>query len=89
MTVPFVSALFLACIWGIAWAIALQFTKWGRWLALRRTWFSVVVGVGVDLLIVAAFLPFEEWLRLVAVIVLSSIGLIFRSLLNEHREEAS
>lgn len=89
MSIGFVIAVFLAVFWGIAWAMALQFTRWGRWLVLRRTWLSVVVGVGVDLLIVAAFLPFEEWLRLVAVIALSSLGLVFRSIHNEHKEEAS
>ncbi len=89
MSVAFVSALFLACFWGIAWACILQFTSWGRWLALRRTWLSVVIGVGVDLLILGFVLSLGDWLRLVAVIALSSAGLIFRSLYNEHRDEAS
>lgn len=89
MTVTFVSALFLACFWGLAWAAILQFTSWGRWLALRRTWVSVVIGVGVDLLILGFVLSLADWLQLVAVIGLSSIGLVVRSLYNEHREEAS
>lgn len=89
MTTAFVSALFLACFWGIAWACILQFTKWGRWLVLRRTWLSVVIGVGVDLLILGFVLSLADWLRLIAVIALSGIGLVARALYNEHREEAS
>lgn len=89
MSIGFVIALFLAVFWGLAWAAILQFTSWGRWLALRRTWVSVVIGVGVDMLILGFVLSLADWLRLVAVIVLSSIGLIGRSLYNEHREEAS
>lgn len=89
MTTGFVIAALLAVFWGIAWAMALQFTNWGRWLALRRTWLSVVIGVGVDILILGFVLSLYDWLRLLAVVGFSSIGLIFRSLHNEHKEEAS
>jgi len=87
------SCYLLAFIWGVAWAACLQFTAWGRFLANRRTWFTVVVGVGVDLLIVLWLLhniplddPLWVWVRICAVIGLSAIGIVFRSLVNEYLE---
>jgi len=74
----------LAFFWGAIWASLLQFTRLGRFLALKRTWVTVVIGVGVDLLLVKAFLSWADWLRLAAVIGLSSVGIIARSLINEH-----
>jgi len=82
-----------ALIWGFMWAACLQFTKWGRFLALRRTWLTVVVGVGVDLLIILWLLhnialvePLWVWVRICAVIGLSAIGIIIRSLIIEYQE---
>lgn len=82
-----------ALIWGFAWAACLEFTRWGQFLAMRRTWFTVVVGVGVDLLIVLWLLhnislddPMWVWVRICAVIGLSAVGIIIRSLVNEYRE---
>lgn len=82
-----------ALIWGFAWAACLEFTRWGRFLALRRTWFTVVVGVGVDLLIILWLLyniclaqPMQIWVRICAVIGLSAIGIIIRSLVIEYQE---
>jgi len=40
-----------ALCWGILLAVFLQFSRMGRFLAVERTWITVVVGVGVDLLI--------------------------------------
>lgn len=77
----------LALVWGIAWAIVLQWTQIGRFLAVRRTWITVVVGVGVDLLLVLVVIPLQWWLRVGLIVVLSSLGIIARSLINEHREE--
>jgi len=74
---------FLALIWGVLWAAFLQYFKFGRYLATRRTWITVVIGVGVDLLILLLVLPFQAWLNLSLVIALSSIGIIFRSVYNE------
>lgn len=77
----------LALAWGIAWAMVLQWTRLGRYLAVRRTWITVVIGVGVDLLIALAVIPFRWWLCIVLIIVLSGLGIIARSLINEHTDE--
>ena len=87
------SCYLLAFIWGVAWAACLQFTAWGRFLTMRRTWFTVVVGIGVDLLIILWLLhnsplddPLWVWVRICAVIGLSAVGIIIRSLVNEYLE---
>jgi hypothetical protein len=77
----------LALIWGFAWATFLQFTRYGQFLAERRTWITVVVGVGVDLLIALLCVPLEYWLRIASIIALSSIGIITRSIVREYRDE--
>lgn len=76
----------LAFVWGAVWASFLQFNRFGRWLALKRTWLTVVVGVGVDLLIVHRLVSTEAWARIVRVIAWSSLPIILRSLLNELSE---
>lgn len=76
----------LAFIWGGIWAAVLQFSAFGRWLAVRRTWLTVVIGVGVDLLILLWLLDWQAWLTVSLVISLSSVAIIFRSLWNAHRE---
>jgi hypothetical protein len=81
---PYLFAFF----WGIFWAGLLQFTRWGRWLAIRRTYWTVVIGVGVDGLLLLPLVPFRDWLRMALIVALSSVGIIGRSLLNELREEA-
>jgi hypothetical protein len=75
--------LVLAAVWGGVWAAVLQFSRPGRFLAARRTWLAVVIGVGVDLLILLALLPVETWLRIGAVIAASSLGVIVRAIYNE------
>lgn len=80
-------AVLLAAIWGAVWALFLQLHPWGRWLAVRRTWLSVVVGVGVDLLILLLVLDWDSWAAVGAVTAASSIGLIVRSLVNERHED--
>jgi Kef-type K+ transport system membrane component KefB len=64
----------------------LQCTKFGQFLATKRTWLTVVIGVGIDLLLGLWVVNFEDWLKLLLVITLSSIGIISRSLMNEERE---
>lgn len=76
-------ALVLALIWGCAWAAILQFTRLGRFLVHRRTWITVVIGVGVDLVIAAFCMPFDAWFRVVAIVAVSSVGIVARSLFNE------
>lgn len=78
--------LVLATAWGFAWASALN-TEFGTWLARRRTWLTVVVGVGADLLILVLVLDLGAWLTVAAVIAASSIGIILRSWRQEHDDE--
>jgi hypothetical protein len=85
-----IMAVILAAVWGIVWAVVLQHTAWGQFLAARRTWLTVVIGVGIDLLILLAILPITVWLQISVVISASAIGIIGRSLANEwrdHREQ--
>jgi hypothetical protein len=79
-------ALFLALIWGGIWAAFLQFIPLGRFLAQKRTWITVVIGVGMDLLIALMIMPWEYWKLFALVIAYSSIGIILRSLANEWDE---
>lgn len=81
-----ITSLFLALIWGAVWASILQFTRFGRWLAIKRTWLTVVIGVGVDLAISLRVIPRKEWVKLLAIITCSSVGIITRSLSNELSE---
>jgi len=46
----------LALVWGGIWAAFLQWTRPGWFLANKRTWLTVVVGVGVDLGIILGIL---------------------------------
>ena len=80
--------LVLGLFWGVFWALVLQCTEPGRFLARRQTWLAVVIGIGVDVLILLVLLPLEMWLQVVAVIGASALGIIGRSLLNEWREHA-
>lgn len=72
----------LALLWGILLACWLQFTRLGRFLAAERTWITVVIGVGGDLLVGAGAIWWQYWL----IMALSSVGVIARSLMNEHNE---
>jgi hypothetical protein len=78
--------MFLALIWGALWASFLQFTQMGRFLAQKRTWITVVVGIGVDLLLLLPIIPFRIWTKIFTLISLSSLAIIFRSLWNEFGE---
>ena len=63
-------------------AVFLQFSRMGRFLAGERTWLAVAAGVGVDLLIGIG----ATWWALWLIFAFSSVGIITRSLINEHRE---
>jgi len=83
----------LALVWGVAWALFLQLHPTGKWLAIKRTWITVIVGVGANLGIVLGLLycielgdPVDIWLRVVGVFGLSSVGVVGRSLANEQHE---
>lgn len=83
-----VLAAFFALFWGFVWAACLQYTRWGRWLALYRTWLAVVVGVGVDLLIMLPVLKRRVWAFVAVIFCLSSVGIIYRSIYNEFSADA-
>ena len=80
-------AIFYALIWGVLWALFLQWHPWGQWLAVKRTWLAVVIGVGVDLVILLLVLEWSAWTAVAGVIAASSVGVIVRSLYNEHHED--
>lgn len=77
---------FLAFIWGVSFALFLQYVPAGRFLAKHRAWLAVVIGVGVDVLILAWVLPVGHLLMIFAVFGASAIGVIARSLANERNE---
>jgi multidrug transporter EmrE-like cation transporter len=87
MTHPLILTLLLAALWGVVWALFLQFNRWGRWLAVRRTWATVVIGVGVDVLLLALVLTPHQVVTVFAVFAASALGIIGRSFLNEHKED--
>jgi hypothetical protein len=76
----------LALIWGLLWALALQYVPLGRFLAVRRSWLAVVIGVAVDLLLLRPVLSQSNWLQVASVLGASSVGMILRSLFNEWRD---
>lgn len=80
-------AWFLAGFWGISWAVFLQFTPWGKWLAVRRTWITVLIGVGVTLVTALPAVDISTLLKLIGLFAASSLGIIVRSLHNEWRDE--
>lgn len=80
------TAAYLALIWGAIWASYLQYTRTGRWLAYQRTWLTVVVGVGGDLIIALYCVERKQWLRFATIIAASSVGIIARSIWNEYRD---
>lgn len=84
-----VAAGLLALLWGVGWAWALWETGWGRFIRLKRTWLSVVVGVGVDLLLMGLVVELRVWVWLVGIVGLSALGIVARCLeteFEEHRE---
>ena len=78
--------LALGFIWGTLWVLFFKGTEAGRFLALRRTWITVVVGVGGDLFVLLWFLDLRSWLMVLAVFTMSSISIIAGSLIDELRE---
>ena len=69
-----------ALVWGVLLAVFLQYNRMGQFIAEKRTWLAVVIGVGADLLLVTGAAWWEFWL----IVALSSVGVIARSLINEH-----
>ena len=79
----------LALIWGAIWALFLQLHPWGQWLAIKRTWLTVVIGVGVDMALLLLVLDIHTWSTVTAIVAASSSGIIARSLYNEHADDAN
>jgi hypothetical protein len=79
-------AVLLALIWGVAWAVVLWLTTWGRFLRLRRTWLTVVAGVGVDLMIMGLVLDLRAWLMVWGIVAASAVGIVGFCLADEYRE---
>jgi len=79
-------ASILALFWGSVLALFLQKTRLGAFLADKRTWVTVVAGVGIDLLIARRVLSWKQLGQVIAVFAVSSMPIITRSLLNEHGE---
>lgn len=77
--------LILRCLagllWGVLLACFLQFHRMGQFLAHERTWVSVIIGVGADLLLGIGATWWQLWL----VVAFSSVGVIVRSLSNERQ----
>jgi len=71
----------VALLWGIGYSLLLQFEKHFDFWREYRTWITVVLGIGVDLLIA---LNGSYW-TVVFVIASSSLGIIARSLINESK----
>ncbi len=78
-----VIAFISAFVWGVLWSLFLQLHPLGRFLVVKRTWITVVIGVGMNLLIALMVLEFHAWVTLVVIFAFSSVGIITRSMLNE------
>lgn len=85
---PLIFRVSLAISWGILWASFLQFNRHGQFLVEGRTWITVVIGIGIDMLIAYPWGGGQgDWYTVAIVITTSSIGIIFRSLYNERKRE--
>ncbi len=77
---------FLALIWGLLWALVLEYVPLGRFLAARRSWLAVVIGIAGDLLLLRPVLSLSSWVRVAGVLAASSVGMILRGLAHEWRD---
>jgi hypothetical protein len=80
-------AIILGGIWGALWGLYKHLHPFGRYLATRRTWVSVTIGVAVTLLITLIILPVNLWVRVVIIFAAASAGPIITSLLDELNDE--
>jgi len=78
--------VFWGAVWGGIWAIFMQKTRVGWFISTRQTWLAVVLGCAGNLLILAVYLPMEQWLMLGAVFAGSAVPVAVRSLYNQNRE---
>lgn len=80
---PMILRVLLAFAWGIGFATYLETNRHGQFLVSERTWLTVVIGIGVDLLIAYP----GDWWTVLTVIAASSVGIIARSLMNEQQRD--
>lgn len=80
-------ALILGALWGGIWALTLQTTAIGQFLARRRTWITVVIGVAGDLLILLAIIPFDAWWQVCLIFASSAVAIVYRSQVNEFADQ--
>ena len=78
--------VFWGAVWGGIWAIFMQRTRVGWFISTRQTWLAVVLGCAGNLLILAVYLPMEQWLMLAAVFAGSAVPVAVRSLHNQNKE---
>ncbi len=69
------------------YAVALQVTSFGRWLATERTWLSVVIGVGYVTLAMRLLGPTTDWWLWLVAWAVAGTPLVVRSLWNELRRD--
>ena len=79
----------LGLLWGIGYAVFLQWVPLGRYIVARVTWLAVIIGVGVDLLIAGPFIGWPVMLFVGSIVAASSVAIIVRSLLNDHAEHVA
>ena len=80
------SACLVGALWGVGYGMFLWLSPVGRWLRLRRTWLSVVIGVGMDLLIVLMAVDVAAWLVMVGVVASSGLGVVAMALGGEYED---
>jgi CHASE2 domain-containing sensor protein len=83
----FLIAVGLALAWGFAWAHVLDTSAWWKWAVIKRTWLTVVVGVGVNCAILFVVLPWQYAVTVVLIFAVSSVGILRRSFNIERRED--
>lgn len=71
------------------YAIILQVTSFGRWLAAERTWLSVVIGVGYVTLFMRLLGPAPTWWLWLVAWGVAGAPLVARSLWNELRRDSA
>lgn len=77
----------LALLWGLLYSLFLWHTRPGRWLRLRETWVSVVVGVGGNLAALGLVLDVMTMLVVAGAFGLSGACVVAHSLFaSEYRE---
>ena len=80
-----ITAVSVCVTWGLAWALFLQFTDVGRYLAQHETWITVVVGNGAVLGIALLVLPWQTVETLFWLFAAAGLPIIGRALINNAR----